>query len=386
MATGGHPIIPRNEYPKRWKAVQQMMREEDYDLVVAFSDDKATAGAAHARYLAGFPPHFEAVCTLIPPDSTPHLLTGPESEEYARIVGAVENIHVLKEFTHPDEDYPYATIHGFREIIERVIDLGEVKRIGVGGSEAVGWKSFNAIRETMPSAEWLDAEAKISGLRGVKTAAEIAVIREAYKIAEKGMEAALAAVAPGATEREVAAEAEYVMRKAGAEGVGIDTIVASGPNNGPILARTTRRKIGENDLVLITLAPRYEGYHGAIGRPVVVGDPGEYVKSAVEVAYAAQRECQNALRPGIEGATVEAIGRRIMEGAGLGSNFLYSGIHSVGVVEFEPPIFGPGSSEMLSENMVVSVDIPVFNAPWGGLRVEDGYLITKNGCEKLNKN
>ena len=74
-----------------------------------------------------------------------------------------------------------------------------------------------------------------------------------------------------------------------------------------------------------------------------------------------------------------------MTKAGLGENFLYSGLHSVGVVEFEPPIFGPGSREVLRENMVISVDIPIFNTPWGGLRVEDGYLITAEGCEKLNK-
>jgi len=256
MVTGRHPIIPRGEYPKRWRAVQRMMAEEGYDLVATFSDDKATAGAAHARYLTGFPPHFEAVCTLIPPEGTPHLLTGPESAEYARIHGAVDDIHVLKEFTHPDEDYPYATIHGFREIVEKIVDRGKVKKIGVGGGEAVGWRVFNAIKEAVPDAEWLDAEAKISGLRGIKTAPEIAVIREAYKIAEEGMDAALAAVAPGVTERDVAAEAEHAMRMAGSEGVGIDTIVASGQNNKPILARTTRRRIGRDDLVLITVAPR----------------------------------------------------------------------------------------------------------------------------------
>ena len=74
-----------------------------------------------------------------------------------------------------------------------------------------------------------------------------------------------------------------------------------------------------------------------------------------------------------------------MEAAGLGPNFLYSGIHSVGLIEFEPPrIFGPSSTATLEEDMVVSVDIPVFNAPWGGLRVEDGFLVTATGAERLD--
>ncbi len=135
----------------------------------------------------------------------------------------------------------------------------------------------------------------------------------------------------------------------------------------------------------MTVAPRYEGYHAAIGRLVLVGNPSPEVRRALEVAIRAQQACHQALRPGVEGRQVEAVGRRVVEEAGLGSYFLYSGIHSVGVIEFEPPIFGPSSSEMIQEDMVLSVDIPMFNASWGGLRVEDGYRITATGCERLEE-
>jgi Xaa-Pro aminopeptidase len=80
---------------------------------------------------------------------------------------------------------------------------------------------------------------------------------------------------------------------------------------------------------------------------------------------------------------VEAVGRRIVEEAGLGEAFLYSGLHSVGVIEFEPPIFGPSSPATLEPGMVISIDIPMFDSPWGGLRVEDGYLVTETGSERL---
>ena len=103
-----------------------------------------------------------------------------------------------------------------------------------------------------------------------------------------------------------------------------------------------------------------------------------------EVAARAQEACYHALRPGIEGREVEAIGRQIVEDGGLGKYFLYSGVHSVGVIEFEPPIFGPSSPAQLKKTMIISVDIPMFNAPWGGLRIEDGYLLTDTGVEKLH--
>ena len=193
------------------------------------------------------------------------------------------------------------------------------------------------------------------------------------------------AIRVGVTEREVAAEAEAAMRRAGAEGTGIDTIVASGPHSRPILGRSTFRPIQQNELVLLTIAPRYEGYHAAIGRPVFVGDPGDEIVRALEVAGQAQEACFQSMRPGVERREVEAVGRRIVEAAGLGEYFLYSGVHSIGVIEFEPPIFGPSSAAWLKKDMIISVDIPLFDAPWGGLRVEDGFRITEAGDERLNE-
>jgi Xaa-Pro aminopeptidase len=175
------------------------------------------------------------------------------------------------------------------------------------------------------------------------------------------------------------------MRTLGSEGMGIDTIVASGPNTRPILARTRPRALRRDELILLTLAPRYEGYHAAIGRPLVIGQPARDVRHAMEVALAAQQAAMEAMHPGTPGSEVEGAARRVVESAGLGPYFLYCGVHSVGVVEFEPPIFGPGNHTPLQTNMVLSIDVPLFHAPWGGLRYEDGYLITETSAEPLDE-
>ncbi len=380
------PIIPPEEYPLRWEKVQRMMREQGLDLVAAYADDRATAGPAHARWLANFPVHFEPALVLMPRQGMPALLVGPESEQYALLIGRMPDVRVLKELTHPDEDYPYSHPQGLEEIIAGFVpSTSAVRRVGLGGRGIMSADILQALESALPGAEFVDVENALCDLRARKSPAEIEVIRRAYRIAEAGMQAGVAAVEAGVTEREVAAEIEAAMRRAGAEGTGIDTIVASGPNSRPILARSTFRRIEKNDLVVLTVAPRYEGYHAAIGRVVLVGDPGGEVRHALETAVQAQEACFRALRPGIEGRQVEAVGRRIVAEAGLGQYFLYSGVHSVGVIEFEPPIFGPSSGAVLEENMVISVDIPIFHAPWGGLRVENGYLITAGGAEPLHR-
>jgi Xaa-Pro aminopeptidase len=378
------PTIPVGEYPARWARVQAMLAAHDLDLLVAYADDRATFGAAHARWLADFPVHFEPVCILVPRGGPPVMLVGPESDEYARLRGRIADVRVLRELTHPDEDYPYSVIQGLAEVLEDIGPRpGSLRRVGLAGRSLIGADTLAAFEAALPGITWMDVESDLCDQRARKSAAEVAVIREAYRIAELGIGAAVAAIRPGVTERAVAAEIESAMRRAGAEGTGIDTIVASGPNTRPILARSTFRTIGSDDTVLLTVAPRYEGYHGAIGRLVLVGDPDPRVSDALDVAIRAHEACADLLRPGVEGRAVEARGRHLVAEAGLGEAFLYSGLHSVGVIEFEPPIFGPSSPAVLEAGMVISIDIPMFNTDWGGLRVESGYLITGDGCERL---
>ena len=230
------PVIPEEEYGRRWEAVQDLMGRLDLDLILAYADDRATFG--------------------------------PESDQYALTAGRIADVRILEEFTHPDEDYPYSEIKSLAEIIPDITPEAP-RRVGIAGSALMPGEVFSRFKQAL-DVQWVDVETAVSVLRAVKSPAELEVMRCAYRIAEQGLEAAVATIREGVSEREVAAEAESAMRRAGAEGTGIDTIVASGPNSRPILARSTFRRIRADELVLATVAPRYEGYHGAIGRPVCI--------------------------------------------------------------------------------------------------------------------
>jgi Xaa-Pro aminopeptidase len=380
-----YPRIPDSEYPLRWARLQAAMAEAGLDLVLAYADDHAVAGPAHARYLADFAPHFEPVCILVPAAGQPLLLSGPESETYALQAGRLQDVRVIREFTHPDEEYPYTTLVRLEDVVQEAAQRmgGQILRVGLAGLELMPVRVFQAVERALAGAELVDAEALVSGLRAIKSEAELEVIRYAYKLAEAGIEAAVGAVRVGVTERSVAAAAEYAMRSLGSEGMGIDTIVASGSNNRPILARAGLRILQQDELVLLTIAPRYEGYHAALGLPLAVGRLADDVRRAMDVAWRAQEAAAQAMYPGRPGSAVEGAARQIVEAAGLGPHFLYSGVHSVGVVEFELPIFGPNNHSPLAAGMVLSVDVPLFHAPWGGLRYECGYLVTDEGAEPL---
>ena len=366
-----YPVIPREEYPQRWQKVQKILAEQNLDLILCYADDRATYGTAYGRYFADMPVHFENVLVLFARDRDPILLVGPETDGYAQLRSTIRDIRVLAEFSAEDEDYPFSTVIPLKDIVADI----DVKRVGLAHKVHMSATLHEAILAALPGAEYVDVDKEISEIRAIKTPAEIEVIRYAYKIADLGVQAAIDAIRPGVTEREVAAEAEYAMRKAGCEGYGIDTMVASGVNTDHIIARTTFRKIEENDVVCLTIAPRYEGYHGACARTVIVGEPGEKFRKALEASVLAQTTCAENLNAGRVGSEVEQLGRDIMEKAGYGKNFMYSGLHSVGVTEFEPPILGPSSDTVIRDNMVISIDIPLYEADIHGFRTESGYLI-----------
>jgi len=175
------PRIPAEEYPQRWRRAQALVAEQGLDLLIAYADDRATYGAAHARWLADFPVHFEPACILLRREGNPILVCGPESDEYARLRGRIADVRVLREFTNPDEDYPYSTIQSLGEILGDVCgDAGRIRNVGVAGRGLMNADLVAALMATLPGAAWRNVEGQVCELRAVKSPAELAVIRHAY--------------------------------------------------------------------------------------------------------------------------------------------------------------------------------------------------------------
>jgi Xaa-Pro aminopeptidase len=379
------PSISDAELQRRPAALGSALAADGFDGWIAFGDDRAVYGPDHIRYLADIEPHFEPIFLAgTTSASKALLLTGPETIGYAAVAtarAAISEIVAMEELTHPEEEYPTISL---RSGVEALRDLlAGCQRIAVLGIDAIAHPVWRTLIEplTVDGRELAPGDAVSYRLRSVKTDAELAVIGEAYRIARVGLEAAARALRPGVTEREVAAQAEAAMRHAGAEGFGIDTMVASGfDNTTPILARSTFRTISSDDLVCVTLAPRYEGYHAALARPFLFA-ANQAVEHAVEVARAGQRAGLEQLTAGTEGRVAADAVRKVLEGSGTGAGLPYVPIHSVGMIEFEPPIFLSSSEVTIADGMALSIDAALFHGPWGGLRLEDGFSIVGGRAE-----
>ncbi len=228
-----------------------------------------------------------------------------------------------------------------------------------------------------------------SELRSVKEPGEIDRIRAAARVASAGMGAAIRAVRPGVTESQVAAEAEYAMRQAGAEEFW-RSYVSSGPRTNIAHGLPSLRKLESGDLVMIDIHPIVNGYSADICRTVCAGTPTPDQQAAYDVYLKAQQETIARARAGVGMVDLEQTMQGNLKEAGHAEHIFGPPIHGVGI-EFEESPLPPGHAFFhgekapppLDANVVISVgNCGLYTGPWG-VRVEDTIVIGPEGPDVL---
>jgi len=144
-----------------------------------------------------------------------------------------------------------------------------------------------------------DATHLLREVRHVKSAAEIECLREAAKIANIGMAAARATIAPGVTELEVYGAMVHAMARAGGENPGITMPVLSGTKTNALHGLATRRRMQHGELVLVDLCGVYKRYHINIARTFAIGQPSIEVRQLTSAAAGSMEVIRSMLRPNL---------------------------------------------------------------------------------------
>jgi Xaa-Pro aminopeptidase len=227
----------------------------------------------------------------------------------------------------------------------------------------------------------------VERLRVIKDDEEVARLRAAAAGLTPIAEAAMRAVRPGATEKEVAGVIESALRAAGYERPAFDTIVASGPNAALPHHRAGERKLVEGDLVVLDFGGVLDGYCSDLTRTVSVGTPSSDALRVHAAVLAAQLAAIDAVRPGVLASAVDAAARQVLGAKGLGEAFGHGTGHGLGLDVHEDPRVGRATADnpstLLETGMVLTVEPGAYLAGWGGVRIEDDVLVTPTGCETL---
>jgi Xaa-Pro aminopeptidase len=190
---------------------------------------------------------------------------------------------------------------------------------------------------------------------------------------------------PGVRENEIAAEAEYQMRKRGASGPAFETIVAFGERSALPHARPTMRRLGKNELVVLDLGVILAHYCSDITRTVYVGRAPKRVREWYKAVQEAQVAAISEARVGTTCGDVDAAARNVLAGYKLEQKFAHSTGHGLGLEVHEDPRVAKGQSRILEPGNVITIEPGVYVEGVGGIRIEDDVALHNGKTEVLTR-
>jgi len=227
-------------------------------------------------------------------------------------------------------------------------------------------------------------------LKMVKSPRELALVREASRIADHAMEACVKGFREGRSELEVAGDIYHALMTSGS-GLPASTInFVSGDRLRFSHGAPTLRKIRRGDCGNVEFGAAYKRYTTTIGRQFSLGAPSPRLKEVYDIVRRAGEAMIAEIRAGVPAIVPHEAAKRVIAQAGLDRYRIHTS--GYGIAPGVPPAWGEpinmfgGSRDTLQAGMVVSVEPPVFIGEEKlGARIIDNVVVTATGAERLSR-
>lgn len=268
------------------------------------------------------------------------------------------------------------------EATVRVVRQCRVGRLAVEG-QSLAAAAYLELAAKLAPVEVRSTSGLVERLRQVKDREELAAIRQAIAVAERGFAVLRATLHAEQTEKEMADALEHQLRLLGAEGASFPSIVAVGDRAALPHYRPGGRRVGQGRFVLVDWGARVRGYVSDLTRLIPTSRIPPKLERVYRIVQTAQAQAIRLLRPGAVAGEVDAAARAVIADAGFGKRFGHGLGHGIGLEVHEGPRLAPGSKTVLQPGMVVTVEPGIYLPGWGGVRLEDDVLITRHGPQVL---
>lgn len=243
---------------------------------------------------------------------------------------------------------------------------------------------YDLLSRFLPGLRIVKGEAILNPLRLRKDSQELESHQKAAQVCERSLEDVVSSLSPGETERQICNRLMSAILKNGGESIPIEPAVLSGPNSSSPHGRASDRRVEPGDILLIDFVTTVNGYFADITRTFVVSEkPSSKLQAVYSAVKAANEAGCAAIRPGVTCQDVDRATRQTLLEAGFGANFIHRTGHGLGLDVHEEPGIGEGNEMRLEEGMVFTIEPGVYLDGWGGVRIEDDVVVTKNGYESL---
>lgn len=224
---------------------------------------------------------------------------------------------------------------------------------------------------------------ELKNLRAVKDDYELALIRQAINIASQAFIQVMDTIKEGLSERELALEMEYFMKRHGADDIGFDLIIASGKRSALPHGKASDKKIEKGEFILFDFGSGVQGYHSDQTRTLILGNPSSEQKRVYQVVKEAHDRAIERIRPNISIHEVDAAARDHIRNKGYGDYFGHGTGHGIGLSVHEDPVINGENNDPLQEGMIFTIEPGIYLPDWGGVRIEDMVRVTSTGAEVL---
>jgi Xaa-Pro dipeptidase len=358
-----------NRFESRRKRAQELMAAQDVEALQVTSRENYFYLTGDIRNVARL---------FLPQEGDPTIIVFDEEDEAASMGSGIKDVRGWRT--------PAQLMQHFFSLVKQH-NISE-KKVGFCVHSNPGFLVYKFLKAN-PKMKVIENEEILMPMRYVKDDEEIEAMEKAAEVASKGVSAAISTIKHGVTEIEVAAEAEYAMRRAGAMRYGSSTFVDSGPHSIWLHGGTSRRKIEAGDLVVVDVHPVVDMYSSDCARTVVCGQATEKQEELIQTYREAQESIVADIKPGWKVGQITKAFTEAFTARGYGNEWIPGPVHGVGL-EFEewphPSHYFNHLQLEIGENWTLAIGhsiLPVKSV--GGVKIEDTIQVTSEGAKNLTR-
>jgi Xaa-Pro aminopeptidase len=241
---------------------------------------------------------------------------------------------------------------------------------------------YSKVMARVPGTSIRDQSGLLTQMRSVKEPRELEWLNKAMVATRAGHLAAMKAVKPGMTERQLRLVLEEGFANAGGTGLAYNSIVAAGRNAASLHYVVETGPIRDGDLVLIDAAAAVDGYACDVTRTFPANGRFTATQRAdYELVLAAQAAAEATLKAGVSYDVFEDAAKQVFRRAGRIDDFIHGLGHYVGLDVHDPF----DRSKPIPAGAVITIEPGLYTQSANqGIRIEDQYLVTATGSERMS--